>query len=159
MIKDSCLFCDVQTDGEEIALETKYFYLRFDRFPMIPGHAELIPKRHAVSLLDLEPKEQGDFWIALKKSKTFIEVVNKSLLYEKMLLNPVDEYSKKLIEDALEHIGINRIPDGYNWGVNDGEAAGRTIHHLHVHIIPRYYGDVEDPRGGLRHIIPGMGSY
>ena len=44
-------------------------------------------------------------------------------------------------------------PDGFNIGVNDGRAAGRTIHHLHVHLIPRYLGDVEDPRGGVRNII------
>ena len=50
-------------------------------------------------------------------------------------------------------------PDGYNIGVNDGEAAGRTIHHCHVHLIPRYIGDVENPRGGVRHIIPGKGNY
>ena len=50
-------------------------------------------------------------------------------------------------------------PDGFNIGVNDGEAAGRTIHHLHIHLIPRYRGDVEKPRGGIRHIIPGKGSY
>jgi diadenosine tetraphosphate (Ap4A) HIT family hydrolase len=59
----------------------------------------------------------------------------------------------------LIHTGINKKPDGYNFGNNDGFAAGRTIHHLHIHIIPRYIGDVEDPRGGIRHIIPGMGNY
>lgn len=50
-------------------------------------------------------------------------------------------------------------PDGYNIGINDGEAAGRTIHHLHIHLIPRYKGDVENPRGGVRHIIPEKGFY
>lgn len=50
-------------------------------------------------------------------------------------------------------------PDAFNLGVNDGEAAGRTIHHLHLHLIPRYVGDVENPRGGIRHIIPGKGDY
>jgi diadenosine tetraphosphate (Ap4A) HIT family hydrolase len=45
-------------------------------------------------------------------------------------------------------------PDGFNIGVNDGAAAGRTIHHLHIHIISRYTGDVEDPRGGVRNIVP-----
>jgi diadenosine tetraphosphate (Ap4A) HIT family hydrolase len=50
-------------------------------------------------------------------------------------------------------------PDGYNLGVNDGAAAGQTVMHLHVHLIPRYRGDVADPRGGVRHCIPGRGYY
>jgi diadenosine tetraphosphate (Ap4A) HIT family hydrolase len=50
-------------------------------------------------------------------------------------------------------------PDGYNIGVNCGEAAGQTVMHLHVHVIPRYQGDVPDPTGGVRHVIPGKGNY
>lgn len=50
-------------------------------------------------------------------------------------------------------------PDGYNVGFNAGTAAGQTVMHLHVHVIPRYTGDVEDPRGGVRHVIPGKGNY
>lgn len=46
-------------------------------------------------------------------------------------------------------------PVAYNLGVNDGEAAGRTVHHLHLHLIPRYVGDVPDPRGGIRLMMPG----
>lgn len=50
-------------------------------------------------------------------------------------------------------------PDGYNVGFNAGEAAGQTVMHLHVHVIPRYRGDVPDPRGGIRHVIPSKGNY
>jgi len=50
-------------------------------------------------------------------------------------------------------------PDGYNIGINVGEVAGQTVMHVHVHLIPRYGGDVEDPRGGIRHVIPGKGYY
>jgi len=50
-------------------------------------------------------------------------------------------------------------PDGINWGVNQGEAAGQTIPHLHIHLIPRYKGDVPDPRGGVRRILPGGGEF
>jgi len=50
-------------------------------------------------------------------------------------------------------------PDGYNIGVNIGQLAGQTIFHLHVHLIPRYRGDHSNPRGGVRHVIPGKGSY
>ena len=50
-------------------------------------------------------------------------------------------------------------PNGYNVGFNVGSAAGQTVMHLHVHIIPRYAGDVDDPTGGIRNVIPGRGSY
>lgn len=50
-------------------------------------------------------------------------------------------------------------PDGYNIGVNVGPAAGQSIFHVHIHIIPRYQGDVENPQGGVRHVIPKKGHY
>lgn len=50
-------------------------------------------------------------------------------------------------------------PDGYNIGINAGEAAGQTVMHLHVHLIPRYAGDVDDPTGGVRFVIPERGNY
>ena len=48
---------------------------------------------------------------------------------------------------------------GFNVGINIGEAAGQTIFHCHIHLIPRRHGDVESPRGGVRHVIPGKGDY
>ena len=50
-------------------------------------------------------------------------------------------------------------PDGFNIGINDGVAAGQTIEQLHFHVIPRYIGDVPDPRGGIRFAIPGKAKY
>ena len=50
-------------------------------------------------------------------------------------------------------------PDGYNIGINCGEAAGQTIFHVHVHLIPRFNGDMEDPRGGVRGVIPEKQNY
>jgi diadenosine tetraphosphate (Ap4A) HIT family hydrolase len=50
-------------------------------------------------------------------------------------------------------------PDGYNIGINDGPAAGQTVPHLHIHLIPRYNGEVKDPRGGVRWIIPEKADY
>lgn len=67
------------------------------------------------------------------------------------LFNLVREV-KALIQDRFE-------PQGINVGANCGEAAGQTVFHAHVHIIPRYSGDVPYPRGGIRNIIPGKGSY
>ena len=50
-------------------------------------------------------------------------------------------------------------PDGYNIGINNGEVAGQTIFHLHIHLIPRYKGDVDDPTGGVRGVIPSKQKY
>ena len=50
-------------------------------------------------------------------------------------------------------------PDAFNIGINDGAAAGQTVPHAHVHVIPRRKGDVADPRGGVRWIIPGKAKY
>jgi len=50
-------------------------------------------------------------------------------------------------------------PDGYNIGLNCGKAAGQTIMHLHLHLIPRYHGDTENPRGGVRGVIPSKQQY
>jgi diadenosine tetraphosphate (Ap4A) HIT family hydrolase len=50
-------------------------------------------------------------------------------------------------------------PDGYNIGINDGAAAGQTVMHVHMHVIPRYRGDRPDPRGGIRWIIPEKADY
>ena len=61
-------------------------------------------------------------------------------------------YAKKLIEKEYN-------PDGYNIGINDGVAAGQSIMHLHIHLIPRYTGDVENPRGGVRGVIPNKQNY
>jgi diadenosine tetraphosphate (Ap4A) HIT family hydrolase len=59
----------------------------------------------------------------------------------------------ELIFEVKALLGKKLSPDGYNIGANIGQAAGQTVFHFHIHIIPRYSGDVEDPRGGLRKVI------
>lgn len=63
------------------------------------------------------------------------------------------------IEIARQEIQKKFEPDGFNIGINIGEAAGQTISHLHIHLIPRYKGDVEDPRGGVRYVLPERANY
>ena len=63
------------------------------------------------------------------------------------------------LDIARRHVEERFRPQGFNIGVNVGEAAGQTVSHLHVHLIPRYRGDVYDPRGGVRHVIPDKGNY
>jgi diadenosine tetraphosphate (Ap4A) HIT family hydrolase len=64
------------------------------------------------------------------------------------------------LADAARRLVIERhAPDAFNLGINDGPAAGQTVPHLHLHLIPRYAGDVRDPRGGVRWIIPDRAVY
>lgn len=65
----------------------------------------------------------------------------------------------ELVDTVKRLVDAELHPDGYNIGINAGEAAGQTVMHLHVHVIPRFRGDVDDPRGGVRHVIPGRGNY
>ncbi len=65
----------------------------------------------------------------------------------------------ELVEEVKRRLDEELRPDGYNVGFNAGAAAGQTVMHLHVHVIPRFSGDMDDPRGGVRHVIPGKGNY
>ena len=64
-----------------------------------------------------------------------------------------------LLGTAKANVEAEFKPDGYNIGINDGPVAGQTVPHLHVHLIPRYKGDMPDPRGGVRWIIPDKADY
>ena len=64
-----------------------------------------------------------------------------------------------LLEQARNHLAAQRSPDGFNIGINDGAAAGQTVPHLHIHLIPRYRGDRPEPRGGVRWVLPDTARY
>lgn len=64
-----------------------------------------------------------------------------------------------LMEHVKKEIQEQYHPDGFNIGINDGAAAGQTIMHLHIHLIPHYAGDQPDPRGGVRWIMPDKAPY
>jgi len=95
------------------------------------------------------PVNKGHAEVVPKKHiESFFEMTKK----ESSQMFEFTREIKKIIDKKFK-------PDAYNIGINDGEYAGRTIHHLHVHIIPRYKGDVKNPKGGVRNIIPGKGKY
>ena len=64
-----------------------------------------------------------------------------------------------LLDAAKVAADLECRPDGFNIGINDGPAAGQTVLHLHVHLIPRFKGDLSDPRGGVRWVIPEKADY
>lgn len=65
----------------------------------------------------------------------------------------------KALEAAKQIVLTKYSPDGFNIGMNCGATAGQTVFHFHCHLIPRYNGDMENPRGGVRHVIPSKGNY
>jgi len=65
----------------------------------------------------------------------------------------------ELLSQARKELDETHKPDAYNIGVNDGLAAGQTIPHFHLHLIPRYKGDRPDPKGGVRWIFPDKANY
>jgi diadenosine tetraphosphate (Ap4A) HIT family hydrolase len=95
------------------------------------------------------PVSEGHCLIILNTVKNTYFDLNDD---EKIALNEMIGKAKEIIEQS-------HSPDGYNIGMNCGETAGQTVMHFHCHVIPRYKGDMEDPRGGVRGVIPGKQSY
>ena len=147
------------TIEKEAFFENEFFFAVFDIHPISPGHAIIIPKETIVNFEDLHE----DLWMNLRTTIhaviSTIENTDLKKVYKEMITNKITENSVIFCHEALQHPRINTKPDAYNQGINDGMAAGRTVDHLHWHIIPRYNGDVADPRGGIRYIIPDKGNY
>ncbi|MCB9619946.1 MAG: HIT family protein [Sandaracinus sp.] len=118
-------------------------------FLSVPRERWVAQNALAFALRDLHPVTEGHTLVIPKRLVVdFFETTDEERL---ALFALVDEV-KRALDATLR-------PDGYNVGFNAGEAAGQTVFHLHVHVIPRYRGDVEDPRGGVRHVIPSRGNY
>ena len=100
-------------DESKRLIETPLLIGFFDRYPVNPGHLLLVPRRHVESWFDATGEEQSALMAAVGDAVTRIET----------------------------HLG--RKPNGYNIGFNVGEAAGQTVMHLHLHVIPRFHGDVD----------------
>lgn len=84
-----------------------------------------------------------------------VEIVPKRHVVSFFSLTPREIRSAyALMRKVQQELADLYSPDGYTIGINEGEASGRSIDHLHIHLIPRYKGDVPDPRGGIRQIVP-----
>ena len=81
--------------------------------------------------------------------KTYFDLDDKDIIQ----LNNIIKFQKKSLMDEDNSI------TGFNIGINQGESAGQTVMHLHIHLIPRRKGDVNDPRGGVRGVIPSKQKY
>ena len=103
----------------------------------------------AVAIFDAFPVNKGHMLIIPKRHfASFFEATSQEVLS-----------CMELVNNAKEYLDNEYNPDGYNIGINVGEAAGQTIFHLHIHIIPRYMGDVENPRGGIRKLKTPLVEY
>lgn len=162
-MENTCFFCKVLANANafkvQIIFEDETFLGFLDGFPVSPGHTIVFPKEHVASLLEISDNQWRQLFVTLKDTVKKIEQTNLKELYQYLLHKATDPKAKWYFEQMLAHPGIDRKADAYNFGNNDGEAAGRTVHHLHVHIIPRYIGDVDNAIGGIRTIIPRLGNY
>lgn len=100
-------------------------------------------------IFDNYPTSLGHILIISKREVPDFFSLNKKELRE---LTQMIKHAKQLIDMLYS-------PDGYNIGMNCGEVAGQTVMHFHCHVIPRYNGDMENPKGGIRHCIEGKGYY
>lgn len=156
--KEGCLFCELPAE-RRIDLGVPSFYGSYDAFPLNPGHMEIIPVRHVDKLFDLNEGEQIELFKAAKNGVEITRNTDLRVVYQAGLVNPVNAESVWFLNRALNNPNINVPTEDHTFGVNDGPFAGRTIDHLHWHNIPRYEGDVADPRGGIRYVIPDLANY
>jgi len=109
----------------------------------------LLANEHAFAFLDGFPVTPGHCLIVPRRHMvSFFEATKEE---QAALFELVAQMRQLLLQE--------RSPDGFNIGINDGRAAGQTVMHLHIHLIPRYLGDAEDPRGGVRWVMPKTAPY
>ena len=154
-----CIFCGSGYGRERMIYADSHFISLLCFYPVSPGHTLVIPRRHVASFGQLSDLEWMALKPALEGSIAAVESYSLRDFYTIWADTPFDAQSQGFCQDMLAHPALGRKPDAYNHGINDGTAAGQTIIHMHWHLIPRYTGDVADPVGGVRHLIPGMGNY
>lgn len=125
MTADACPFCP--PEERRVFFRSDLVLGLWDGYPVSPGHALLVTRRHVASWFEATADEQQALTAAIAEAKREIEKTHR--------------------------------PAGYNVGFNAGDAAGQTVFHLHLHVIPRYPGDTPEPRGGVRAVIAGKAGY
>ena len=104
---------------------------------------------HVVALTDAYPVSPGHTLVVPRRHvATYFEATPE----EQASIWAAVREVKSLLDQQMR-------PDGYNVGFNAGGAAGQTVDHAHVHVIPRFSGDVEDPRGGVRWVVPTRAAW
>ena len=156
---DSCFFCKIQSSKDSIIWESDLLFAIYDMNPVSPGHTLIIPKRHVVDLKTLSEKEWVSYKVGIQETLSINERTDFRNVYNKFIKLNISKESIWFCKKALVNAKVNTKPDAYNYGINDGKEAGRTIDHFHWHIIPRFNNDMEDPTGGIRYVIPEMGNY
>lgn len=158
---NNCYFCKVSRgESDPFIFENRSFIGIFDTNPVNPGHALVIPRRHVASIFDLNEAEQADYFDAIRGVKDVIETTDMQDLYQQMLgRDYLQDRPRDHIETVLKLPFLTNRPNAYTIGNNDGREAGRSIDHLHVILLPRYKGDVANPGGGIRNVIPSRANY
>ncbi len=118
-------------------------------FKNIPNDRVIAENSLFIIIRDIYPVSPGHTLIISKRETNDYFSLNSD--EKTQLINAIDI--------AKENIELEYKPDGYNIGMNCGEHAGQTVFHFHCHVIPRYIGDMENPRGGVRHTVAGKGYY
>lgn len=120
-----CVFCSPSSNM--VFFENQLVQCIWDAYPVSPGHALIIPRRHVETLFEASSEEKEAMFAAIDKAREVIEKKHN--------------------------------PTAYNIGINSGRDAGQTVPHLHLHVIPRYRDDIDDPRGGIRNVLPSKAKY
>ena len=124
-------------------------------------------KHESISCPFCDPKE------VIEKNKLSYAIFDKYPVSKgHILIIPFRHVSDYFVTTGAEREAISNLlcsvkkridqmynPQGFTFGINNGIAAGQSIFHIHTHLIPQYSGDVEDPTGGVRNVIPGKGNY
>lgn len=152
-----CFFCEV--DSKDYIADNEQFYAVLDEYPVSPGHTLIVPKRHIPDILYL-PSEFGNAMLHIVKEvhgKLSTDALKD--FYRSKVSSSKDETQKRFCVQALQAIANDPSLIDFNVGINNGESAGQTVYHLHVHLIPRFTGDDGVKAGGVRHIFPKRGKY